>query len=94
LVFLKFSTEPADVWALTEKSGLALTGLYTWMPLATTWNVPPAGPPPNITLSLANALPENAKVNTQIPIRMAKILFLMVTLLKILVGQYFGIMRP
>jgi hypothetical protein len=63
------------------------------MPLATTWNVPPAGPPPNIILSLANALPENAKVITKITTRMVKNLFLMVTLLNVLMGQYFGIIQ-
>jgi hypothetical protein len=50
------------------------------MPLATTWKVPPAGPPPKITLFLANDSAEKAKVivkTAQIPIITIENLFLM-----------------
>jgi hypothetical protein len=50
------------------------------MPLATTWNVPPAGPPPKTILCLAKEDAEKAKViieNAQIPIITVKNLFLM-----------------
>jgi hypothetical protein len=33
------------------------------MPFATTWNVPPEGPPPKMILFLANESAEKARVN-------------------------------
>ena len=51
----RFSTEPADDWALTLKFFELLIGLYTCIALATTWKVPPAGPPLNTTRSFAIA---------------------------------------
>jgi hypothetical protein len=45
-------------------------------------------------LSLANALPENARVSAQITIKVVNNLFLMVTLLKFLVNQGLSIMHP
>jgi hypothetical protein len=47
--------------------------------LATTWNVPPAGPPPKTILFLANDSAEKAKVivkTAQTPITTVKNLFL------------------
>jgi hypothetical protein len=49
------------------------------MPFATTWNVPPDGPPPKMILFLANESAEKAKVNMsdiQIPNRILSDLFL------------------